>query len=56
LQSVEFIVRHLFDNFPDVEIGYRIRSPNSIVGDWLYTFMYSWHQIKGFHHNGRYNT
>lgn len=47
-ESVKEIVKYLFNNHPDTHIDYRVRSPNSFVGDWLYTFMFSWHQIKGF--------
>lgn len=49
------VVRHLYQKHSGVEIGFRVRSPNSVVGSWLYNFMYSWHQIHGFHHEGKYN-
>jgi hypothetical protein len=46
--SVKSIVKHLYDKYPNVEIGYRIRYPSSPVGKWLYSYMFSWHRTQGF--------
>lgn len=48
LESVKNIVKYLYEKYPEVQIDFRIRYPSSKVGNWLYTYMFSWHRMHGF--------